>query len=158
MNYFNLHKYAKSFRVQKIRNIFAISFNDAKENDLLDRNNRFRLEDQTISVRKDMMICKDYDNNIWTETKKASIKDIKKHRKQQIRFGVYISLQKTQLTWPKRKMIILTKCMKYKTNLKPGLLQKMSLQKTIKNCHKFINLFYCRGSLAFLYNFDVYAN
>ena len=70
MQYFNLLKYAKAFRVLKTKSIFAISYDDAKESNLLDKNNNYSYKNTTIPVRKNMMICKDHDDNIWTETKK----------------------------------------------------------------------------------------
>lgn len=67
MQYFNLQKFAKAFKVRKIRNIFAVTYKQAKDCNIIDKNDKINMNDQDITLKGNMMLCKDEDNNMWFE-------------------------------------------------------------------------------------------
>lgn len=77
MQYFNLEKFAKTFKVVKIRNIFAVTYEQAKDCNIIDKNDKIKINNKNVLIKHNMMLCKDEDNNMWFEM----ISDFKKRYK-----------------------------------------------------------------------------
>lgn len=86
--WYNLLKLSESFLAQKITDIYAITFDEAKRSDLIEDGNKIKTNKDTFTFAdENKMICRDDDYNIWVEDIEDFNKryKIKNGKKKQIR-------------------------------------------------------------------------